>query len=66
FFTRQTLATHGATRELLEDAANQLIGVVRSGAVRININQTFPLSETAQAHRDLESRKTTGSTVLIP
>jgi NADPH2:quinone reductase len=39
---------------------------VKSGKVKISINQTYPLSEAAQAHRDLESRKTTGSTVLIP
>ena len=58
FFTRQTLATHIATKDLLEDAANQLFEVVLSGAVKIVINKTFPLSDTAEAHRELEARKT--------
>jgi NADPH2:quinone reductase len=40
--------------------------VVKKGAVKITINQRYPLREAAQAHRDLESRKTTGSTVLVP
>ena len=66
FFTRQTLATHIATRELFEDAANQLFEVVQSGGVQIVINRTFPLAETSQAHQELESRKTTGSTVILP
>ena len=44
--------------------ANDLFNVVLSGAVKIEINQTYPLENAAQAHRDLESRKTTGSTVL--
>ncbi len=46
--------------------SQELFEVVLSGAVEIEINQTYPLSETAQAHRDLEARKTTGSTVLLP
>ena len=66
FFTRQNLATHIASRELLADASKQLFDVVLSGAVKINIHQTYPLAETAEAHRNLEQRKTTGSTVLIP
>ena len=66
FFTRQTLATHIATRELFVDAANQLFEVVQSGGVQIVINRTFPLAETSQAHQELESRKTTGSTVILP
>ncbi len=48
------------------DGANALFDVVTKGHVKIAINQTYPLHETAQAHRDLEGRKTTGSTVLIP
>jgi NADPH2:quinone reductase len=64
--TRQTLGTHTATRELLDECANALFDVVEAGHVKININQTYPLSETKQAHIDLEARKTTGSTVLIP
>ncbi len=66
YLTRTTLATHTATRELLMDGANALFDVVEKGHVKIAINQTYPLHETAQAHRDLEARKTTGSTVLIP
>ncbi len=62
--TRQTLGTHTASRELLNECANALFDVVGGGHVKINVNQTYPLAETEQAHRDLEARKTTGSTVL--
>lgn len=65
YVTRPTLATHTATRELLEEGAHRLFDVVGSGTVKIAVNQTYALSDTAQAHRDLESRLTTGSTVLI-
>lgn len=66
FVTRPTLFTYTATRESLVENANDLFDVVVKGAVKIKVNQTYPLSDTAQAHRDLESRKTTGSTVLLP
>lgn len=66
YVTRPTLATHTATRELLVEGADRLIDVVSNGIVKINIPQTYSLAETAQAHRDLEARKTTGSTVLLP
>jgi NADPH2:quinone reductase len=66
FLTRPTLVTYTATREALLSAARELFAVVKSGKVKIAINQTYPLREAAQAQRDLESRKTTGSTVLIP
>ena len=66
FLTRPTLMTYTASREALLGAARELFAVVKSGKVRISINQTYPLREAAQAQRDLESRKTTGSTVLIP
>ncbi|MBI3045585.1 MAG: quinone oxidoreductase [Betaproteobacteria bacterium] len=66
FLTRPTLATYTASREDLVKAARELFAVVKSGKVKITINQTYPLREAAQAQRDLESRKTTGSTVLIP
>ena len=66
FLTRPTLKDYTASREELLFAARELFAVVRSKAVKIAINQTYPLSEAAQAHRDLESRKTTGSTVLLP
>jgi len=64
FFTRPTLMTYTAKRADLLAAAGELFEVVTSGAVKIEVNQTYPLSEVAQAHRDLEARKTTGSTVL--
>ena len=64
--TRQTLATHTATRELLDECAGAVFDLVQGGQVKINVNQTRPLAETVQAHIDLEGRKTTGSTVLLP
>lgn len=66
FLTRPTLATYTSKRADLERTANDLFDAVLSGAVQIRVNQTFPLSEAAEAHRALEARKTTGSTVLIP
>ena len=64
YVTRPTLATHIATRELLLEGAERLIDVVGSGRVRISVNQTLPLAQCAEAHRQLEARETTGSTVL--
>jgi NADPH2:quinone reductase len=55
-----------ATREALLAAAADLFAVVASGAVRVEVRQTFPLAEAAAAHRALEARETTGSTVLLP
>jgi NADPH2:quinone reductase len=66
FLTRPTLVNYTASREDLVKTAADLFSVVKSGKVKIRINQTYPLREAAQAHRDLEGRKTTGSTVLIP
>jgi NADPH2:quinone reductase len=66
FLTRPTLAHYTATREDLETAAFGLFDAVTSGKVKIDIGQSYPLADAAQAHRDLEGRKTTGSTVLIP
>jgi len=66
FLTRPSLMTYTAKREDLLAHARDLFGVVEKGAVKIEINQTYPLAEAAQAHRDLEGRKTTGSTLLIP
>jgi NADPH2:quinone reductase len=66
FLTRPTLVNYTATREDLLQAARDLFAVVKSKAVKISINQTYPLREAAQAHSDLEARKTTGSTVLLP
>ena len=64
FFTRPTLNTYAAKRADLLAMADDLFAVVRSGAVKIEIGQTVPLRDAAQAHRDLAGRKTTGSTVL--
>ncbi len=66
FLTRPTLFSYVATREALTAAARELFAVVKSRKVRIRIGQTYPLAEVAQAHRDLEARRTTGSTVLLP
>ncbi len=66
YLTRQTLFTHIATREATQAMADDLFAVVQSGAVKIRIDQRYPLADVAQAHRDLEARKTTGSTVLMP
>ncbi len=66
YVTRPTLATHTATRELLAEGAERLFKVVSEGTVGIAVNQTYALSDTATAHRDLESRATTGASVLIP
>jgi NADPH2:quinone reductase len=66
YITRPTLMTYTAARGDLVAAASELFEVVQSGAVTINVNQRFPLREAAAAHRALEGRQTTGSTVLQP
>jgi len=66
FLTRPSLATYTAKRSDLVPTAAELFEVVKSGAVKINVNQTFALKDAAKAHIALESRQTTGSTVLIP
>jgi NADPH:quinone reductase len=66
YVTRPTLMTYTAKREDLEAGASELFDVIKSGKVKIEINQTYKLQDAAQAHRDLEGRKTTGSTVLLP
>ncbi len=66
FLTRPSLMTYTAKRKDLLAHARDLFEVVEKGAVKIEVKQTYPLSEAAQAHRDLEDRKTTGSTILIP
>jgi NADPH2:quinone reductase len=66
YLTRPTLATHTGTRELLDECANAVFNVVQNGYVRIAVNQTYSLAEIAQTHTDMEGRKTTGSTVIIP
>ena len=66
YITRQTLFTHIATREATQQMADELFAVVASGVVKIRIDQRYPLADVAQAHRDLEARKTTACTVLLP
>ncbi|MGE0221624.1 MAG: quinone oxidoreductase [Acetobacteraceae bacterium] len=66
FLTRPSLATYVAKRSDLETVAADLFAVVEKGAVKIQVNQTYPLKDAAKAHIALEARKTTGSTVLIP
>ena len=64
YVTRPTLATHVSTQALLQEGADRLFQVVGDGTVDINVNQSFALSECAEAHRQLEARNTTGSTIL--
>ncbi|MBN9409517.1 MAG: quinone oxidoreductase [Burkholderiales bacterium] len=64
YVTRQNLFTHMATRESTQAMADDLFDAVLTGQVKININQTYPLADVQQAHRDLEARRTTGCTVL--
>ena len=66
FVTRPTLATHIARREDLLSSARDLFDVIRSGRVKVEVGQTYPLQEAARAHQELEARKTTGSSLLIP
>jgi NADPH2:quinone reductase len=66
FLTRPMLFHYTRTRDELLETANEVFKVVRSGAVRIAVNQTYPLAEAQRAHADLEARRTTGSTVLLP
>ncbi|MBU9295367.1 quinone oxidoreductase [Burkholderia multivorans] len=66
FFTRPTLFSYIAKRADLESAAAELFDVILSGKVKTSINQRYPLAEVGRAHADLEARKTTGSTILVP
>lgn len=66
YLTRPSLANYTATRQELVETCDDLFKVVESGAVKVQVNQTYALKDTAQAHRDLAARKTTGSTVLLP
>lgn len=66
FFTRPTLFSYIAKRADLESAAAELFDVILSGKVKTSINQRYPLAEVGRAHAELEARKTTGSTILVP
>ena len=65
YVTRPTLNTYAAKRENLVAMAKDLFDVVQSGAVKVEVRQTYPLKDAAKAHADLAARKTTGSTVLL-
>ena len=66
FLTRPSLVTYAAKRADLLAMAAELFEVVEAGKVRIEINQRYPMTDAVQAHRDLEARRTTGSTILLP
>ncbi len=66
FLTRPSLFNYTSTREDLEESSGSLFDVVGSGAVKIDIGQRYALADTRKAHEDLEARKTTGSTLLVP
>lgn len=66
YVTRPTLATYIASREDLEATAAELFDMVKSGKVKIEVSARYKLADAAQAHRDLEARKTTGSVILLP
>jgi NADPH2:quinone reductase len=66
YVTRPTLMAYTASDADLQETASDLVEMVKSGKVKIPVNQRYALADAAQAHRDLESRKTTGTTVLIP
>jgi NADPH2:quinone reductase len=64
YVTRQTLFSHISSREATQAMADELFAVVESGAVKIRIDQRYPLADVQQAHRDLEARKTTGCSII--
>jgi NADPH:quinone reductase len=66
FLTRPTLFTYIAERHDLDAAAKELFAIVKAKKVKVHIGQTYPLKDAAEAHRDMEARRTTGSTVLVP
>jgi len=66
YATRPTLVTYASNRESLNAMAGELFDLVQAGRIKPDARQTFPLKDAAEAHRSLESRKTTGSTLLIP
>ena len=66
FATRPSLFNYIVTREELDEGATALFGLIADGTIKIPVNQTYPLAEAAEAHRALQARETTGSTVLVP
>lgn len=66
FLTRPSLMQYTVTRDELLECAGEVFSNVASGVLQVRVNHTYPLSEAARAHADLENRKTSGSVVLIP
>jgi len=66
YLTRPTLANYASTREELDWRAGDVLRWVAEGKLKVHIDRTYPLAEAAQAHRDLEGRRTTGKLLLIP
>ena len=66
YLTRPGLGDYTVTREELEERAGDVLGWVKSGELKLRVEHVFPLSEAAEAHRQLESRATTGKLILIP
>ncbi len=66
YITRPSLLAHQANRRNLDEMSAELFRMVGSGKIRIEVDQRYPLAEAAQAHRDLEARRTTGSSLLLP
>jgi len=66
YVTRPTLATYSASRDALLSMSNEMFALVRAGRLKADVRQEFPLAQAADAHRALESRQTTGATLLIP
>jgi NADPH2:quinone reductase len=66
FVTRPTLATHVVPRARLEASARELFSLMQAGKIKVEVERRYPLAQAAQAHADLEARKTTGSLVLLP
>lgn len=66
YLTRPTLFQYVVTRDELLKSAGEVFANVVSGVLKVRVNHTYPLSEAAKAHEDLENRKTSGSVVLIP
>jgi NADPH2:quinone reductase len=66
YFTRPTLVTYMASTEELRQSANRVFDLVAKGVLKIRINQRYPLADIAQAHADLESGRTSGSSIIIP
>jgi NADPH2:quinone reductase len=66
YIARCALVNYTTSRAEMMRRARDLFNAIESGAVKIRVNQRYPLKDAAQAHKDIEARKTTGSTVLIP